>query len=168
MYVTTWGNGNPNETKNQIHSKELLIQIRKFVEAVLDYTGAPKINIIGHSMGVTIGRKVVKGVATVDGGDIGPSLISIVSIFVGLAGANWGLTACYMAPTYKTCGSKLGFYPGYMAGSFGISSFLSDINTSGGSEGDYVLSIFSTYDDLIGFGDIVWGKYTSAIPGQTD
>jgi triacylglycerol esterase/lipase EstA (alpha/beta hydrolase family) len=35
--------------------------MRAFVEAVLAYTKAPKVIIIGHSMGVTIGRKIIKG-----------------------------------------------------------------------------------------------------------
>jgi len=34
---------------------------RAFVEAVLQYTKADKVHIVGHSMGVTIGRKVAKG-----------------------------------------------------------------------------------------------------------
>lgn len=40
--------------------------MRAFVEAVIEYTGAPKVNIIGHSMGVTIGRKVIKGGSATD------------------------------------------------------------------------------------------------------
>lgn len=35
--------------------------MRAFVEAVLNYTKATQVNIIGHSMGVSIGRKIVKG-----------------------------------------------------------------------------------------------------------
>lgn len=43
------------------HSNEYLTYNRKFVEAVIEYTGAKKINIIGHSMGVTLGRGIIKG-----------------------------------------------------------------------------------------------------------
>jgi triacylglycerol esterase/lipase EstA (alpha/beta hydrolase family) len=33
--------------------------VRKFIEAVLDYTRADKIYVIGHSMGVTLARKAI-------------------------------------------------------------------------------------------------------------
>jgi len=35
--------------------------LRAFTEAVLNYTGAEKINVISHSMGVTLSRRVIKG-----------------------------------------------------------------------------------------------------------
>jgi len=35
--------------------------LRKFTEAVIAYTGAEKIDIIGHSMGVILGRRILKG-----------------------------------------------------------------------------------------------------------
>jgi triacylglycerol lipase len=76
--------------------------LRGFVEAVLAYTGASKVNIIGHSMGVTLGRKVVQGGRVASGPnpfDLGPSLASKVETFIGIAGANWGLTTCYLLPT---------------------------------------------------------------------
>jgi triacylglycerol lipase len=40
--------------------------IRAFIQAVLAYTGAPKINIISHSMGVAIARKAIKGGSGID------------------------------------------------------------------------------------------------------
>lgn len=40
--------------------------MRAFVEAVIAYTGTSKVNIIGHSMGVTIGRKIIKGGPAID------------------------------------------------------------------------------------------------------
>jgi len=165
MYITTWGDGNPNNAYTRIHSSDVVIRLRKFVEAVLAYTGATKINIIGHSMGVTLGRKIIKGGKTVDGADLGEALTSKVDVFVGLAGANYGLTNCYYMPAFATCGNKLGFYPGSSATS-GLSTFLDEINKSPIREGAYVVSIFSIMDDLISYGDLVWGRYTSAIPGE--
>jgi triacylglycerol lipase len=61
MYTTTWGPADPNKASNNTHNKDYIMRIRAFVEAVIKYTGVPKVNIIGHSMGVTIGRKVIKG-----------------------------------------------------------------------------------------------------------
>ena len=70
-----------------------ITRIRAFVEAVIAYTGAKEINIIGHSMGVTIGRAVIQGgiytdYSTGETYNIGSSLKSKVKTFVGLAGAN--------------------------------------------------------------------------------
>jgi alpha-beta hydrolase superfamily lysophospholipase len=35
--------------------------VRKFIEAVIEYTHAEKVYIVGHSMGVTLGRGAVIG-----------------------------------------------------------------------------------------------------------
>jgi triacylglycerol lipase len=95
MYTTTWGPAKPNDAYKNYHSKKNIVFIRAFVEAVLDYTKAPKVNIIGHSMGVTIGRKIIKGGNASDYKDgtyyLGGSLKSRVKTFIGLAGANMGL-----------------------------------------------------------------------------
>lgn len=76
--------------------------LRAFTEAVISYTGATKIDIIGHSMGVTLGRRVVKGGivnAAPNPFNLGPSLASKVDTFIGIAGANFGLYSCYLVPT---------------------------------------------------------------------
>lgn len=72
--------------------------LRKFTEAVLAYTKADKIDVIGHSMGVTLGRRVIKGgrVNSAENPfDLGHSLAGNVDVFIGIAGANWGLVTCY-------------------------------------------------------------------------
>lgn len=43
------------------HSEEFLTYLRAFTEAVMKYTGAEKIDVVSHSMGVTLGRRVIKG-----------------------------------------------------------------------------------------------------------
>jgi triacylglycerol lipase len=43
------------------HAKKYVQRMRAFVEAVLAYTNASQVNVIGHSMGVSIGRKIIKG-----------------------------------------------------------------------------------------------------------
>lgn len=167
MYITTWGPGDKDKASDQTHTKEYLTYLRAFTEAVLAYTGAAKINIISHSMGVTLGRRVIKGGqvnAAAMPFNLGVSLANKVDTFIGIAGATWGLTICYELPMYATCNSLNGFYPGYAVGPMGMSNYLQELNNDQIKEGSHVFSIFSTQDDLIGFGDIVWGRYTSVWP----
>lgn len=81
------------------HKKSYVLQMRAFVEAVLAYTKASHVNVVSHSMGVTIARKIIQGGQARDQTlgyyDVGPSLKEKVKNFVGLAGGNLGLTACW-------------------------------------------------------------------------
>jgi pimeloyl-ACP methyl ester carboxylesterase len=169
LYATTWGPANPMMVSQQYHSYDYLNYLRNFVEAVINYTNATKIDVIAHSMGVTLGRKVIKGGTGTDGQsyNLGPSLASYVDTFLGLSGANYGLVACQYATLLPTCGTTNGFYPGYAAG-VGLAPFLNDLNTNGGREGDHVFAMLTTADDVILFGDLVFGKYTSEFPTEDD
>jgi len=165
LYITTWGPANSELASQQTHSFEYLNYLRKFTEAVLKYTGAQKIDVIGHSMGVTLGRKVIRGGKLVEKGNtyqLGESLAGKVDTFLGIAGANLGLVTCYTAFTLPTCHKSNGFYPGVGPGPVEISDYLKDLLKEE-KEGDYVFTMFSTADDLILYGDLVWGKYTSQI-----
>ena len=93
--------------------------------------------------------------------DLGASLTDRVDTFVGIAGANYGLAACYADILDDTCNKKNGFYPGYAIGPMGLSDYLQELNDDKTREGSYVASILSTFDDLILFGDLVYGRYTS-------
>jgi pimeloyl-ACP methyl ester carboxylesterase len=174
LYATTWGPADPAEAVKQVHSWEHLSRVRAFIVAVLAYTGADKIDVVSHSMGVTLARKAIKGgpVKDPDTGqrrDLGLPLTDRVDAFVGIAGANWGLTNCYLAVwTAPTCSSDFGFFPGYLGfgGVWGISRFISELNDAEHFEGDRVYSIWSTKDQVVGYGGIVNGRYTSRIPGQ--
>lgn len=170
MYTTTWGPANANLASQNYHAKKYVTQMRAFVEAVLAYTGAAQVNIIGHSMGVSIGRKIIKGGNTIDHVDgnynLGVSLKDKVKTFVGLAGANIGLNACYGAQAIPICNTVDGFFPGLLSTS-GPSKYLADVNANGGAEGQKVYTIWSKNDDLIQNECVVWGKITCRIPGQT-
>jgi triacylglycerol lipase len=175
IYATTWGPANSVLASQQYHSKEYLTRVRAFIQAVKAYTGATQVDVVTHSMGVTLTRKAIKGGAASDslaGGsyNLGASLMSSVDTFVGIAGANRGLTTCYLSgPTTPTCGSTNGFYPGYLVGGFGpygVSTFLVDLASSSHYEGANVYTIWSSADEVIGYGTIVYGTSTCRIPAQ--
>lgn len=175
LYATTWGPADATQSALQYHSLEYLEHVRAFIEAVLDYTGAAKVDVITHSMGVTLTRKAIKGGTGHDalgGGsyDLGAPLTASIDTFVGIAGANVGLASCYYTgPTTPTCGATNGFYPGYMVGwwgPYGVSEFLVELNSDEHFEGSYVYTIWSTADEVIGYGCLVWGTYTPRIEDQ--
>ena len=49
LYATTYGPADPALSTQYSHSQEYVQHIRSFIEAVLSYTGAEKIDVIGHS-----------------------------------------------------------------------------------------------------------------------
>ena len=171
LYTTTWGPANPNLANQNNHAKKYVQTMRAFLEAVLKYTGAEKVNVIGHSMGVTIGRKIIKGGSAQDSKegsyDVGASLTSKVKTFIGLAGANLGLTACWNLGTIPTCSNIDGFNPGAVPTS-GPSKFMSELNSNSAHEGDNVYTIWSKNDDLIQQQCVVWGKVTCRINNQKE
>ncbi len=174
LYAMTWGDANPALSAYQYHSKPNLQKIRAFIQAVKAYTGATKVDIVTHSMGVTLARKAILGGTASDlanGGNynLGSSLTSSVDTFVGIAGANRGLVSCYqVGGTTPTCANTNGLYPGYLYFGFvvGVSDILNNVNASSHYEGTYVYSMWSTVDEVIGYGDVVYGQYTSRIGGQ--
>jgi len=174
IYATTWGDANPLLSGNQYHSKPNLQKIRAFIQAVKAYTGAAKVDVVTHSMGVTLTRKAILGGSGSDalnGGsyNLGSPLTSSVDTFVGIAGANRGLVSCYQTGgTTPTCANTNGLYPGYLYFGFvvGVSNILTNMNASSHYEGAYTYSIWSTVDEVIGYGNVVYGQYTSQIPSQ--
>ena len=79
-----------------------------FVRDVLAYTGAQKVDLVAHSMGVTVGLHAL------DRGALWPR----VRRFVAIAGGLRGLQSCLPLPQVPTCGSQnlldpdvFGFYP---------------------------------------------------------
>jgi triacylglycerol lipase len=164
LYATTWGDANAFNAASRTHDCTTLGRLRKFVEAVIAYTNATKIDVISHSMGVTIGRKIIKGgklVTSTGTCNLGPSLSGKVYTFVGLAGGNYGLCNCEGpdALISATCNKKDGFWPGDSCGfntldcgapvlafpcsTVVYSSFLTDLNSNPTREGKYIYSAWS-------------------------
>lgn len=177
LYATTWGPANQLLASAQYHSKIYLMRTRAFLEAVLAYTGAAQIDVISHSMGVTLSRKAILGGAAndlLDGGryDLGTPLTASVHTFIGISGANSGLTSCWATgPSTPTCGATNGFYPGQLVwGSVsGRSAFLDDLQAAqSGFEGARRFSMWSRAETVGGYGPLVYGQYTSRFPGQMD
>lgn len=59
--------------------------LKAFIEAVLSYTGADKVHIVSHSLGVTVARKTLF---------VHPFLRDKVAGFVAIAGGNHGTSLC--------------------------------------------------------------------------
>jgi triacylglycerol lipase len=146
-----------------------VLTLRAFVEAVLEYTKAPYVNLISHSMGVTLARKIAQGGKAIDHKEgeyeVGPSLKHRIRNFIGIAGGNQGLTACFNLQAVPTCSSIDGFSPGELPTS-GPSKYVKSLNANPGAEAMNVYTVWSLFDTVIGGECVVWGKVTTRIPGQ--
>lgn len=172
LYATTYGPADPLYMSEYRHDANTLRHLRQFIEAVLEYTNAPKIDVIAYSLGVTLSRKVILGGGFTDASgnsiQLGAPLTDKIHTFVGIAGANQGLSSCYTAPT-ATCSAVDGLYPGTLFGFEVInqSSILQNINRTSGYEGSHRISVWSPTDEVLGLGGFVWGNNTAQIPEHT-
>ncbi|HEV7677264.1 MAG TPA: hypothetical protein VGQ42_01690 [Candidatus Dormibacteraeota bacterium] len=90
----------------------------RFIEAVQWYTGSVQVDIVAHSLGVTITRKLMS---------LYPSLASDIVGFVGIAGANHGTSVCSgLQSSYYGC-NEIG--PG--------TAWLDQLNGPGGTRETY-------------------------------
>ena len=94
------------------HKSSKAIMIRDFINSVKAYTGKSQVDVIAHSMGVTVGMHGI---------DYG-SLWGSVRKLIAISGGMRGLSSCwwmgYANPMATTCGSQnifdsniFGFYP---------------------------------------------------------
>jgi triacylglycerol lipase len=161
MYAMTWGDADMKKAAQQHHSQQNLEEVRAFIQAVKEYTGAQKVDVIGHSMGVTLARKAIQGGDAYDpytrqSFNLGKPLTEKVDTFVGIAGANQGLKAAlYTGNLTPTTNRVSGLHP--------QSALLKDINSVNRDEGQHIFSIWSRSDQVIGLGQ---AARTSPIPEQ--
>ncbi|MEM7677084.1 MAG: lipase [Myxococcota bacterium] len=161
LYALSYGPGNPALSALQHHSKDDLQDVRKFIEAVLEYTGAEKVDVISHSLGVTLTRKALKGGEGLDpyAGqyDLGDPLTDQVDAFVGIAGANQGLSNTRGFGSFLPTGNRVsGLHPD--------SDFLRNLNNNPTREAQRVYSIGGRFDQILGRD----AGRTNHIPGEDD
>jgi pimeloyl-ACP methyl ester carboxylesterase len=75
----------PRAQQCRTNNERNVPDLAAFVRAVLDYTGSPKVDLIAHSLGVTIARSMLAE---------NPDLLNTVEDFVAIAGPNHGTTVC--------------------------------------------------------------------------
>jgi triacylglycerol lipase len=170
LYGTTWGPADPLQVKQQSHDRRRVLHVRRFIEAVLDYTGHGRAQVVAHSMGVTLARKAILGGRLVDERgwlDLGPSLASRVGGFVGIAGANQGLSVALRNPLVRVWNPINGFFPGIPSpvGPVGKSLILQDLNRRPRAAAR-VYSIWSRRDGIVDVS--VDGVPSGRIPRQDD
>ena len=128
---------NPNALANGGHGAaddDEVPDLCRFVEAVQAYTGSTQVDVVTHSLGVTIVRKMMLDY---------PQLARDVVAFIGIAGANHGTTVCAgLQSTYYGCNEI----------SQG-SAWLDHLNGLGGSRETYAPVQWMTVYDGSGAGD---------------
>jgi hypothetical protein len=172
LYAIGWGGKGALNAASNHHKADYMISIRRFIAAVKGYTKAAKVDVISHSMGVTLARKAIKGGNAYNTYDrsgtavaLGASLKTSVDTFVGIAGGNRGLNSCGWwdggtAVWSNTCWSN------------GLSMdnpFIDELTYgSTGQVASYIYSIYSYVDEIVCIGSCyVWYTHTSIISGQT-
>ena len=81
---------------------------------MLAYTKADKIDVVTHSMGVTLTRRVIKGgkiTNAFENYDVGDSLSAKIDTFISLAGGNYGIADCINKTSEIWCNIEDGYWP---------------------------------------------------------
>ena len=133
-------NGNTTITNNTVNIPDLY----DFIRAVQTYTGSEKFSLVGHSLGVTLARKVLQD---------HPELRRDVVAFVAIAGPNHGTSFC--PPGSE---DQLVSCDEIAAGT----SWLAHLNGPRGSDETYGAIKWLTISDGSGAGDPAYGGPTYA------
>lgn len=174
LYAVNYGIPGATSGALNYHSPSNLSKIKRFIEAVKNYTGASKVDIIAHSLGVTSVRRAVKGGNYSDytGTNVylGQNVNYMIDTFVGIAGANRGLNSCGAWPLNAwapTCGPHgLSISNPFLQELQGGSAFPSNMKM-----GSYTYSIKSYVDELacapvLPTTCYVYGTHTSSLKGE--
>ena len=174
LYALDWGLPGLQNAWFNYHSAVDVARVYRFVAAVADYTGG-RVDIVGHSMGVTLARRALQGgryaPAAGDPVELGPPLGDRVDTFLGIAGGNRGLNSCGVWPLASWlpgCGPD---------GSSVDSPFLVELNGGGALQdrdmrvGAFTFSLRSYVDEFAcaptpPLTCLVYGRHTSALDGE--
>jgi len=118
LFGITWLSSSEQDAQQlNFHTSTKATRIRDFINAVKAYTGKPKVNILAHSMGVTV---ALHGITF---GNLWGSIESFVNVAGGLKGLSSCLSVGFANPAFPTCGSQnvfdsntFGFWPDGAAG----------------------------------------------------
>eukprot|EP00347_Sterkiella_histriomuscorum_P014097 403362179 len=174
LYGSMWGYNDLDYEHNLIHDVEWILQIRKFIEAVLEYTGAEQVDIICHSMGVTLSRGAIKGgfydISKNQPVYVGEPLTKRVRSYIAIAGGNYGVTFCIMQvynQNYRLCNKENGLYPGSKDSNGpypkDISRYLKRLLDDPTREAQHTYAMYSLYDQTNPT-DYVFSRLTSEYP----
>lgn len=140
--------------------------IRAFIEAVIRYTGALKVDIIAHSMGVTLARRAVKGGVVsnaIETYNVGKPLTKRIDTFIAISGMNSGSYVCQDQTHFPYCNRENGFFT--LDDTLTTSSkFLEELNKDPNKEGYFVFSVYSTKDLILGKGSLEMASKTAEFP----
>ena len=84
------GEGNNNTQHGAVVSQNLP-NVRKFIDTVMDYLGTDKVDIIAHSIGVSLTIGYIKGFQEDGNWNYADNRLDKICTFVSLTGANYGL-----------------------------------------------------------------------------
>ncbi len=127
--------GHPSvNTSNDVNVPDLAA----FVARVKNYTGADRITLVSHSLGVTVARKTMS---------VHPQLAADVLAFVGIAGGNRGTSLCPpgSASTVNSCDELSRGSP-----------WLDELNGVDGALETYGATCWMTVYDGTGVGDVAY------------